>query len=154
MVLRYHRILAADGMKLEAGSCDARVADAALLVAANSGGSCHVPFGNIAAIGEPKPYTVTVTLADGTAIELTRLGTMRTQLLAELREGRAGDARTVINRALGDAGFQADEVHAAVSAGLAAAIRNDPAATLLSSSLVAQVPHGEDWQPQIAAFLG
>ena len=40
---------------------------------------------------EPEPFTVRVTLADGNAIELSSLGMMRTQLLAELRDGR-GDA--------------------------------------------------------------
>jgi hypothetical protein len=38
-----------------------------------------------------EPFTVRVTLADGNALELSRLGVMRTQLLAELRDG-LGDA--------------------------------------------------------------
>src|SRR5262249_12144091 len=39
-----------------------------------------------------EPFVVRVTLADGTALELSRLGRMRTQLLEELRDARAGVA--------------------------------------------------------------
>jgi hypothetical protein len=61
-----------------------------------------------------------------------------------------GDARGVINRWLDDTGFQATAVHAT---GLTAAARTDPAAALLARSLVARVPHDENWQRQIADLL-
>lgn len=64
-----------------------------------------------------------------------------------------GDARTVINRALDDTGFQAAAVHAAADGGLMAAVRTDAPAVLLASSLVARVPHNQDWQRQIAGLL-
>lgn len=93
MASGYYRILAADGMELEAGSCDTRVADGALFVEANSGAAptCRSEISRRSA--SLSPTRVTVTLADGTTIELTRLGTMRTQLLAELREGRGPATR-------------------------------------------------------------
>ena len=53
------------------------------------GSTLRVPFSQIRSVAEPEPYTVRVTLADGNAIELRGLGAMRTQLLAELRDGRA-----------------------------------------------------------------
>ena len=52
----------------------------------------NIPFGRVAAISEPQPYTVAVTLDDGHVIELSRMGAMRTQLLAELRDARAAVA--------------------------------------------------------------
>jgi hypothetical protein len=61
-----------------------------------------------------------------------------------------GDARGVINRWLDDTGFQAAAVHAT---GLTSAARTDPSAVLLARSQVAQVPHGENWQRQIADLL-
>jgi hypothetical protein len=62
-----------------------------------------------------------------------------------------GDARAVINRALDDAGFQAAAIHA--HQGLLTADRTDSAAALLTRSLVAQVPHDEEWQRHIAGLL-
>ena len=44
------------------------------------GTALRVPSGRIASVAEPEPFTVLVTLADGTALELSR-GWMRTQLL-------------------------------------------------------------------------
>jgi hypothetical protein len=64
-----------------------------------------------------------------------------------------GDARSVINRALDDAGFQAAEIHAATEGGLAVATRDDAPAVLLARSLVARVPHDQEWQRQIAGLL-
>jgi hypothetical protein len=64
-----------------------------------------------------------------------------------------GDARAVINRALDDSGFQAAAILAAENDGLAAAIRTDAPAVVLARSLVAQVPHGEEWQRQLAGLL-
>jgi hypothetical protein len=63
-----------------------------------------------------------------------------------------GDARAVINRALDDAGFQAAAIHAHEEGALTAD-RTDRAAALLTRSLVARVPHGEEWQRQIAGLL-
>jgi hypothetical protein len=64
-----------------------------------------------------------------------------------------GDARSVINRALDDAGFQAEAVHAAAEGGLMAAVRSDAPAVLLAHSLIARVPHDADWQQQVARLL-
>ena len=64
-----------------------------LVLAPASGSVLPVPFGRIASVTEPEPFTVRLTLAGGDVIELGRLGVMRTQLLAELRDGRAATPR-------------------------------------------------------------
>jgi hypothetical protein len=88
-----YRLLGADGAQLEAGSGDVTVAGGVLeLQPAAAGAALRVPSGRIASVAEPEPFTVRVTLADGTALELSRLGRMRTQLLEELRDARAGVA--------------------------------------------------------------
>jgi hypothetical protein len=86
-----YRIVSPAGEERENGSGDVAVADGALTLAPSSGATLRVPFAQIASVAEPQPFTVRVVLADGSAIELSRLGTMRTQLLAELRDGRGDD---------------------------------------------------------------
>lgn len=87
-----YRILAPDGRPREDGRADVETGDGVLVLAPDAGGVLRIPFGHIASVAEPEPYTVRVGLADGGAIELSRLGVMRTQLLAELRDGRADAA--------------------------------------------------------------
>ena len=97
-----YRILSPAGEEREAGSADVEVSGGALALAPSAGAVLRVPFGQISAVAEPQPFTVRITLADGNAIELSRLGVMRTQLLAELRDGR-GDAAASAVAAVGDA---------------------------------------------------
>ena len=87
-----YRLLGADGAVLEAGSGDVTVAGGVLELRPAGGAALRVPSGRIASVAEPEPFVVLVTLADGTALELSRLGRMRTQLLEELRDARAGVA--------------------------------------------------------------
>jgi hypothetical protein len=87
-----YRIFSSAGAELESGSADASVSDGTLVITPPGRSGLRVPFGQVTSIVEPQPFSIGVTLADGTAIELSRLGAMRTQLLAELREGRAGAA--------------------------------------------------------------
>jgi len=84
-----YRLVAANGSVLEAGNGDVTVAGGVLELQPAGGSALRVPPGQIAAVAEPEPFTVLVTLADGTALELSRLGRMRTQLLEELRDARA-----------------------------------------------------------------
>jgi hypothetical protein len=97
-----YRIISPAGGETENGSADVGVTDGTLTVAPAAGSTLRVPSGQIRSVTEPQPFTVLVSLADGTSIELTRLGTMRTQLLAELRDARAQDAATA-TAAVGDA---------------------------------------------------
>jgi hypothetical protein len=84
-----YRLIAADGTELEAGAGDVAFAAGVLELQPAGGAALRVQAAAIASVAEPEPYTVLVTLADGTALELSRLGRMRTQLLAELRDARA-----------------------------------------------------------------
>jgi hypothetical protein len=84
-----YRIISAAGGDVENGGADVAVSDGTFTLAPSGGSTLRVPFGQIRSVAEPQPYVVRVTLADGNAIELHGLGAMRTQLLAELRDGRA-----------------------------------------------------------------
>lgn len=85
----WYRLLAAGGAQLEAGDGEVTLADGVLELQPADGTALRVPSAGIAAVAEPAPFTVLVTLADGTALELSRLGRMRTQLLEELRDAQA-----------------------------------------------------------------
>jgi len=97
-----YRILSPAGEKPEDGHADVEVADGVLVLAPPEGGVLRIPFGHISSVSQPEPFTVRIGLADGNAIELSRLGVMRTQLLAELRDGR-GDAASAAAMAVGEA---------------------------------------------------
>src|SRR5580704_14247816 len=87
-----YRLIGADGAVLDAGSGDVTVAGGVLELRPADGGALRVPPGRIASVAEPEPFVVLVRIADGSALELSRLGRMRTQLLGELRDARAGVA--------------------------------------------------------------
>jgi hypothetical protein len=86
-----YRLTGADGAVLEAGTGDVTVADGFLELRPEAAlaPALRVPSGRIASVAEPEPFIVLVLFADGGALELSRLGRMRTQLLAELRDARA-----------------------------------------------------------------
>lgn len=98
----WYRLLAAGGAELEAGNGEVTMADGVLEIQPAAGQPLRVPSGRIASVAEPAPFAVLVTLADGTGLELSRLGRMRTQLLEELRDARAGVAAAE-SGAVGDA---------------------------------------------------
>jgi hypothetical protein len=96
-----YRILT-HGQLREDGEAEVEVRDGMLVLAPDSGSVLPIPFGHIGAVSEPEPFTVRLALAGGDVIELGRLGVMRTQLLAELRDGR-GDAAAAAAAAVGEA---------------------------------------------------
>ena len=96
-----YRLVGADGAVLEAGSGDVTVAGGVLELQPAAGPALRVPSGRIASVVEPEPFVVLVRLADGAALELSRLGRMRTQLLEELRDARA-DVAAAESGAVGD----------------------------------------------------
>ena len=110
-----YRLVGANGTVLDAGDGDVTVAGGVLELQPAVGTALRVPSGRIAAVAEPAPFTVVVTLADGATLELSQLGRMRTQLLAELRDARA-EVAVAESRVVGDAvrfsgtvaGFTAD----------------------------------------------
>ncbi len=90
----WYRLLAAGGTELEAGDGDVTLAAGVLELQPAAGPALRVPSARISSVIEPEPFTVLVTLSDGTALELSRLGRMRTQLLEELRDATAAVAAT------------------------------------------------------------
>src|ERR1700755_2769805 len=96
-----YRILT-QGQLREDGEAEVEVRDGLLLLAPSGESVLPIPFGRIVSVGEPEPFTVRLTLAGGDVIELGRLGVMRTQLLAELRDGM-GDAAAAASAAVGEA---------------------------------------------------
>ena len=95
-----YRISSATGQAREDGDAEVEVRDGFLVLAPVNGNVMPIPFGRIETVSEPEPYTVRLTLAGGDVVELGRLGVMRTQLLAELRDGR-GDAAAAAAAAVG-----------------------------------------------------
>jgi hypothetical protein len=87
-----YRLLSPGGQTQEDGEAEVEVRDGMLVLAPRGESVLPIPFGRIMAVTEPEPFTVRLTLAGGDVIELGRLGVMRTQLLAELRDGRADAA--------------------------------------------------------------
>jgi hypothetical protein len=104
-----YTLASAAGEKLQDGQADVEVAAGALVLAPAGESVLRIPFGSIAAVTEPEPFTVRITLAGGDVIELSRLGVMRTQLLAELRDGRGDDAAAAAG-AVGEAEVFSAEV--------------------------------------------
>ena len=89
-----YRLIGADGAVLEAGLGDVAVAAGVLELRPGQGPALRVPPDRIASVAEPEPFVVLVRLADETSVELSKLGRMRTQLLADLRDARAAAAAT------------------------------------------------------------
>ena len=94
MASAQYRIIAPEGNEIESGTAQATVTGGALDIQPSGAAVMHIPFAQLASIGEPQPFTIAVTLNDGHVIELSRMGSMRTQLLAELRDARAAAATT------------------------------------------------------------
>lgn len=97
-----YRLISAAGTQIEDGQADVTVSAKAFVLAPAAGEVLRVPFGQISSVGEEEPYTLRIALADGTVIELSKLGVMRTQLLAELA-GRRGDSAARRAAAVGHA---------------------------------------------------
>ncbi|GAA3292761.1 hypothetical protein Dvina_35340 [Dactylosporangium vinaceum] len=92
----YYRLIADGGALLDEGGGTAEMAGGALVVTPEHGTLLRVAPGDIVELQEPQPYVVMLTLADGARLELSRLGVMRTQLLAELSEARVADTERVL----------------------------------------------------------
>jgi hypothetical protein len=87
-----YRLLSPDGTAAAQGGGDIQIAGGTLVLSPQDGDVLRVPFREVVSVAENQPFVVSVGLADGSALELSRLGRMRTQLLAELSDGRASDS--------------------------------------------------------------
>lgn len=94
MATAHYRLLTPAGEASEQGTADAKVAGGIFVLTPDAGEVLRVPFGQIASVAEGEQFTLRVALAQGTVIELSRLGVMRTQLLAEMKDAHADAAAT------------------------------------------------------------
>jgi hypothetical protein len=81
--------LDAPGRDIFSGPADVQVSGGALVVTPPGGEQLRVPFAQITSLTQNAAYTVQLVLSGGAVLELSRMGAMTTQLLAELRDGRA-----------------------------------------------------------------
>jgi len=98
----YYRLLTPAGQASEEGSGDVVVGGGAFVLTPKAGDVLRVPFGQIASAGPGEQFTIRIALTQGTVVELSRMGTMRTQLLAELRDGlgdTAASSAAVVGKA-------------------------------------------------------
>src|SRR6185437_15202085 len=111
----YYRLLTAAGEVIEDDSAgqrgtthldprkaEVKVADGTFVLTPSMGDALRVPFSQIASVAEGESFTLRIGLAQGTVIELSRMGAMRTQVLAELRDAHA-DAAAQTASAVGEA---------------------------------------------------
>lgn len=89
-------------IELAGGEGQVELAGGALVVTPAAGQALRVAPADVLEITEPQPYVVRLSLSDGAALELSRLGAMRTRLLAELAEARIHDTgRTLLLDGIG-----------------------------------------------------
>jgi hypothetical protein len=88
----HYRLLTPAGEATEDGSADVKVAGGTFVLTPTAGEVLRVPFGQIASVAEAEQFTLRIALEQGTVVELSRLGVMRTQLLAEMRDAHANAA--------------------------------------------------------------
>jgi hypothetical protein len=81
--------LAAPARDTAGGPADVQVTGGALVVAPAGGEVLRIPFGQITALSQNGADTVQLALPGGSVLELSAMGAMTTQVLAELRDGRA-----------------------------------------------------------------
>ena len=102
MTTARYRLLTPAGEATEDGKANVVIADGTLVLTPSAGDVLRVPFGQITSVGEAEPFMLRVALAQGTVIELSQMGAMRTQVLAELRDAHA-DAAAETASAVGTA---------------------------------------------------
>lgn len=102
MTTAYYRLLTAAGEASEDGKAEVKVTGGTFVLTPSMGDALRVPFGQIASVAEGEQFTLLISLAQGTVIELSRMGAMRTQVLAELRDAYADSAATTAS-AVGEA---------------------------------------------------
>lgn len=94
MTTAYYRLLTATGDSSEDGKAEVEISGGTFVLTPSMGDALRVPFSQIASVAEGEQFTLLIGLAQGTVVELSRMGAMRTQVLAELRDAHADSAAT------------------------------------------------------------
>jgi hypothetical protein len=98
----YFRLTAANGTVLDEGDATIEMISGALVIAPPFGQPLRIVPSDIVTLAEPEPYMVRLTLAEGPSVELSRLGHLRTKILAELADARGDEvADTMLLRGVG-----------------------------------------------------
>lgn len=87
----HYKLTAASGQLLDEGDGTAAITDGAVVVSPEMGQPIRVKPTDIVEVSEPAPYVVRLRLQEGPSLDLSMLGNMRTQLLAEIGDVRADD---------------------------------------------------------------
>jgi hypothetical protein len=135
----HFRLCAASGEVVDEGDGMVAVEGGAVTVSPQLGQPLRIAPEQIADVGEPVPFTVRIRLGDGSAVELSQLGVLRTQLLAQIGDLRVADSR----QGLVTIGFgEPQRFHGAVD-GVEADISlyDDGLVAIPASGLPVQVPY-------------
>ncbi len=89
----HYKIFDLKGSLIDESDGTVKVAAGALVVAPNVGQPFTIQPRSIEELIEPDLFTISIQLSDGSKVELSRLGQMRTQLLADLSAMRHQDAK-------------------------------------------------------------
>ncbi|MFN2582992.1 MAG: hypothetical protein ABR498_09665 [Candidatus Dormibacteria bacterium] len=88
----HYRLSAAGGEVVEEGDGNVDVANKVLTVAPQLGQPLRIEPAQITEVSEPAPYMVRIRLSDGSSVDLSQLGQMRTQILSQIGDLRVADA--------------------------------------------------------------
>ena len=89
----HFRLTAASGEVVDEGDGTVAVEAGALTVSPQLGQPLRVAPEQITEVGEPAPFVVRIRLSDGSAVDLSQLGALRTQILAQIGDIRVTDSR-------------------------------------------------------------
>ena len=87
----HFRLTAATGQVLDEGEARAEMQTGVLVVSPDIGQPIRVRPADVAEVSEPAPFVVRLRLREGPALDLSQMGAMRTQLLAQLGDARVDD---------------------------------------------------------------
>jgi hypothetical protein len=88
----HYRLVAPSGQVLDEGDGTTAITDGAVVVTPQMGQPIRVRPVDIAEISEPQPYVVRLRLNEGPSLDLSMLGNMRTQLMAQIGDVRTDDS--------------------------------------------------------------
>jgi hypothetical protein len=89
----HFRLSAASGEVVDEGDGGVAVDGGTVTVSPQLGQPLRIAPEQITEVSEPVPFTVRIRLVDGTLVDLSQLGPLRTQLLAQIGDIRVADSR-------------------------------------------------------------
>ena len=90
----HFRLCAAGGAVVDEGEGNVAVSEGTVTVSPQLGQPLRIAQEQIAEVSEPVPFTVRIGLSDGSQVELSQLGPVRTQLLAQIGDIRVEGAHS------------------------------------------------------------